>query len=74
MTTVSRLSLRAAANAKCRSCIYDPMARGTWREQVADCVSANCPLHPVRPVPRNCMSGGQICPVQLATVRVKLAV
>jgi hypothetical protein len=42
-------SLRRAIDATCRSCIYDPFAEGTWREQVTACVSANCPLHPVRP-------------------------
>jgi hypothetical protein len=43
-------SLRRAIDAKCRSCIYDPgCGGGGWREQVAACSSANCPLHPVRP-------------------------
>jgi len=73
MTTTSRLSLRSAVNSKCRECIYDPKARGAWREQVADCVSANCPLHPVRPVPRDCTVNGHICPVRVAAVRAKLA-
>ena len=26
-------SLRAAINAKCKSCIYDPGTRGSWRDQ-----------------------------------------
>lgn len=73
MTTNIRTSLRTAINAKCRECIYDPAIRGAWREQVADCCSANCPLHPVRPVPRECMAAGQICPVKVAEVRAKLA-
>jgi hypothetical protein len=73
MTTTPRLSLRSTINAKCRECIYDPQARGAWREQVADCCSANCPLHPVRPVPRDCMQDGRICPVRVAEVRAKLA-
>lgn len=43
-------SLRAAIDAKCRSCIYDPACgNGKWREQVAACSSSNCPLHSVRP-------------------------
>ena len=48
-----RPSLRAAIDAKCKSCIYDPGSRGlgAWREQVAACSSTNCPLHPVRPLP-----------------------
>lgn len=45
-------SLRAAIDAKCKSCIYDPGARGNWREQVQGCSSANCPLHPLRPISR----------------------
>jgi len=36
------------------------MARGSWREQVAACSSANCSLHAVRPVPRSCMNDGTI--------------
>lgn len=43
-------SLRAAINAMCRQCIHDPGSRGNWREQVAACSSANCPLHPFRPI------------------------
>ena len=43
-------SLRDAINAMCKSCIYDPgSGNGGWREQVADCSSGNCPLHPIRP-------------------------
>lgn len=43
-------SLRAAINAKCKSCIHDPgSGGGTWREQVTACSSSNCPLHSVRP-------------------------
>lgn len=43
-------SLRAAIDAKCRDCIYDPGGGGTWREQVQACSSGNCPLHPLRPI------------------------
>jgi hypothetical protein len=47
-----RPSLRAAINAMCKSCIYDPgSGNGAWREQVAGCCSSNCPLHSVRPLP-----------------------
>lgn len=73
MSTTSKPSRVASINAKCRECIYDPQARGTWREQVADCASVSCPLHAVRPVPRSCMVGGSICPTALAAVRKKLA-
>ena len=44
-----RKSLRAAINAKCRECIYDPHDRGTWREQVERCTGYSCPLFDVRP-------------------------
>ena len=48
---MSGRSLRAAVNAKCRSCIYDPgSGNGTWREQVEACSSSNGPLHPFRPL------------------------
>ena len=44
-------SLRAAINAKCKECIYDPgSGGGTWRQQVEACTSPKCPLYPVRPV------------------------
>jgi hypothetical protein len=41
--------LRGRIDAMCCSCIYDPIARGTWRKQVQDCTSASCPLYDVRP-------------------------
>ena len=45
------MSLRAAINAKCKECIYDPIGgRGNWRQQVEACTSYRCPLYPVRPV------------------------
>ena len=47
---MSRPSLRPAIEAMCKRCIHDPGAKGSWREQVAACSSADCPLHPLRPV------------------------
>jgi hypothetical protein len=48
---MTRPSLRTAIDAKCRDCIHDPIGGGgTWREQVEACSSANCPLHPLRPI------------------------
>lgn len=67
-----RLSLRQAVNAHCRACIYDPLAAGAWREQVAACTSSPCALFDVRPVPRDCTVGGCIDPVAVAAVRAKL--
>ena len=43
-------SMRAAINAKCKECIYDAKATGTWRKQVEDCTSYQCPLYELRPV------------------------
>lgn len=43
------MSLRKAINLKCRECIYDPMAEGTWRQQISACTSPDCPLYPHRP-------------------------
>jgi len=47
-----RPSMRRAINAKCRDCIHDSAAPGTWREQVAACTSPKCPLFELRPGPR----------------------
>lgn len=43
------MSLRKAINAKCKDCIYDPVAPGTWRQQVTLCAVTTCPLWDVRP-------------------------
>jgi hypothetical protein len=44
------MSLRAAINAKCKDCIYDPLSGlGHWRQQVTLCAIKTCPLWPVRP-------------------------
>ena len=40
----------AAIAAKCKDCIHDPAAAGTWREQVAACQCTDCPLWRFRPV------------------------
>jgi len=60
---MKRPSLRAAINAMCKKCIYDPEGgNGTWREQVQACSSSNCPLHALRPISgalkRELRSGG----------------
>jgi len=44
------MSLRSAINAYCRDCICDPMDAGLAAQQIACCVSNDCPLHPVRPI------------------------
>lgn len=45
------MSLRKAIDAKCKDCIHDAEAPGTWREQVAQCSAHRCPLWPYRPEP-----------------------
>lgn len=49
LTGKRRESLRAAINDKCRDCIYDSSAPGTWRQQVTLCSSASCPLWYAQP-------------------------
>ena len=49
-------SLRKAINEKCKDCIYDPLAGGTWLKQVELCTMPDCPLFPVRPMPRDSKS------------------
>lgn len=44
-------SLRKAINSQCKECIYDSSEIGTWRQQVEECTSYNCPLYDVRPRP-----------------------
>lgn len=50
--------LRDKIDAKCRSCIYDPYAEGTWRKQIENCTSQRCPLFPVRPTSTGGQYGG----------------
>ena len=45
------MSLRQAINEKCKDCIYDELAGGTWLKQVELCTCTDCPLYPVRPIP-----------------------
>ena len=41
-----------AVRAKCKDCIYDPLAGGTWLKQVENCNVYYCPLWVVRPITR----------------------
>lgn len=43
------MSMRAAINAKCKDCIFDPCAPGKWRQQVEACPAIACPLWTCRP-------------------------
>lgn len=46
-----------AIAAKCRDCLYDDKASGTWRQQVSACHQTDCPLWRVRPL----AGGGPDC-------------
>ena len=48
-------SLRRRVDANCVSCIYDDLAKGTWRRQVERCAVTTCALYDVRPTPRTSM-------------------
>jgi len=51
---VKKTGLRGKINAKCAECIYDPInGGGSWRQQVRDCTSPECPLFSVRPLSTN---------------------
>ena len=45
------MSLRKAIDQKCKDCIYDTTAPGTWRRQVSLCSAKTCPLWGVRARP-----------------------
>src|SRR5690606_29997894 len=66
-----RVTRSEAVAAKCRECIYDPCAAGNWREQVADCCSAGCPLFDFRPVPK--LDGHGSRDAAIAYARQKIA-
>ena len=42
-------SLRRLINVNCKSCIYDPEAKGSWRRQVEGCTVNKCAFWLVRP-------------------------
>jgi hypothetical protein len=43
------MSLRKAVNDNCKSCVYDQLEVGTWRQQVTLCCVKTCALYEVRP-------------------------
>ena len=49
------MTRQQAINAKCKDCIYDDLADGTWRMQVEQCELTTCALHLYRPVSRSNM-------------------
>ena len=50
------MTRQQAINEKCRECIYDEFADGTWRMQVEACELTACALYPYRPVSRSIAS------------------
>ena len=67
VTQKPRASLRAAIDAACKQCIYDPQAPGGWRQQTHLCSCQRCPLWPVRPlsesaIPQRLLDEFQILP------------
>ncbi len=45
------MSRTKAINEKCKDCIYDPAAPGSWRSQTENCRSeTTCALWPYRPI------------------------
>ena len=52
------MSLRKAINEKCKDCVYDPLAGGSWLKQVELCTCTDCPIYPVRPIPYASKSKG----------------
>ena len=55
--TLTRPSLRAAINAMCRQCVYDPLAKGSCLQQIIECAIADCPLYPLRRQRKSRVSG-----------------
>lgn len=49
MKSLSQRASRAAINAKCTDCTYDPSAAGTRLQQITLCSVVNCALYPCRP-------------------------
>jgi hypothetical protein len=45
-----KMSKTKSLHEMCKSCIYDPLDKGTWREQVENCASQSCPLWQHRPM------------------------
>lgn len=71
MKDIMKTTPKEAIRLKCKDCIYDPYWVGTYLQQIAACCSANCALHPHRPLPRQCRKNGEIDPAALAEVRRK---
>ena len=52
-------SRKAAMDAMCKACIYDPIGGpGTWRQQVEACTFQKCANYELRPLPHPTPSVG----------------
>ena len=49
------MTRQQAIDGKCKECIYDEYADGTWRQQVEACELTDCALYPYRPKSRSKM-------------------
>jgi hypothetical protein len=69
---MKRLSYKQSVEGRCFGCGYDPYSCGTWREQVACCVSVDCDNFFNRPMPRQCRNGREHNEEEIAKVRAKV--
>jgi len=46
---MTKISAQKAIANFCKGCIYDPLEKGTWREQVENCSIPHCELFEHRP-------------------------
>ena len=56
-------------NKMCKVCIYDQYQPKTWRAQVEDCTSPNCPLFLRRPVTLETIAARRQAKKALATIK-----
>ena len=75
MKIEKRPSLRKCINDNCKTCIFDPKAAGTWRQQVTLCPVESCAIYPRRPVskapiPENVLDYFQITGAERAFYRL----
>jgi len=54
------LTPKQAIAAKCKDCIYDCEAAGTWRQQTHACTITDCPLWMLRPRSKTPFTAEQI--------------
>ena len=50
MNTEKKISAQKAIRNHCKGCIYDPLEKGTWLQQVDACTVTKCELFNHRPL------------------------